>query len=219
MTDNKNKESKDQGYDYIIRAIQFLDKSFGISFFISSKDFDVLYRWYEKRIPRAILEESITNVVERRRKKNMRVKSFSNFYYEVKKNFEAFLQMNVGAPADENDASRTAAETTAGGDKTNTEYAEIETFFSDYPEALAPMKTAFEEIFKKLKAGEPPALTALHETLTELFNDDETLAMKTAIFTRSLAPELRRPEIENRYRLNYLLNKYKIPDFELFIKE
>ena len=53
-------------YDYIIKVIQYLDRQFAIRFFISSKDFDVLYRWWEKRIPFAVVSEALRRVVERR---------------------------------------------------------------------------------------------------------------------------------------------------------
>jgi len=56
-------------YDYIIRVIQFLDERYGIRFFISTRDFDVLYHWWEKRIPIEIVEQSLAAVVDRFRKR------------------------------------------------------------------------------------------------------------------------------------------------------
>ncbi len=60
-------EAAGEDFDYIIRIIQFLDLHHGIRFFISSKDFDILYRWWEKRIPAAVIRESLDRVVERSR--------------------------------------------------------------------------------------------------------------------------------------------------------
>jgi hypothetical protein len=207
MTKPTEKTSKDDGYDFVIRVIQYLDYTFKIRFFTTTRDFDVLYRWWEKRIPMHIVKESIANVVERRTQKNKKITGFSNFYYEVKKNFQVFLQLNVGGEDREPGSEKTAV---AGG-----EYAEFETFFENYPEDLTALKEDFETLFQKIKNKEDVEPGALHQKLVELFKDDEELNMKVAVFARSLAPELRKPAIENRYRLNYLLNKYRIPDFEI----
>lgn len=195
---------KNDGYDFVTRTVLFLENTYGIRFFITPKDFDVLYRWYEKRIPFPIVRESIGNVVERWKEKNKTVYSFSNFSYEVKKNFKTFLQLNVGASVD------------VVRDKPETgEFAEAEHFFEHFPPGLVTLKQDFEEIFRQVKNKEAIEPAPVYRKLVELFNDDEELNIKAAVFLRGLAPELRKPEIENRYRLNYLLNKYRIPDFEM----
>jgi hypothetical protein len=191
-------------------VIQYLDHTFNIRFFITTRDFDVLYRWWEKRIPMHLIKESITNVVERWARKNKKITGFSNFYYEVKKNFQVFLQMNVGGEDREAGPEEASGTEGAGG-----EFAEIETFFENYPDALTSLKKEFETIFQKIKNKEDVEPGPVHQKLVELFKDNEELNMKVAVFTRSLATELRKPAIENRYRLNYLLNKYRIPDFEV----
>lgn len=195
---------KNDGYDFVTRAVLFLENAYGVHFFITPKDFDVLYRWYEKRIPFPIVRESIANVVERWKEKNKSVYSFSNFSYEVKKNFTTFLQLNVGATVD------------VTRDKPDSgEYGEIQDFFDHFPPVLDTLKQEFEEIFKRVKNKEEIDLAPVYRKLVELFKDDEELKIKAAVFSRSLSPELQKPEIENRYRLNYLLNKYRIPDFEM----
>lgn len=200
-------KDKDDGYDYVTRVILYLDYTFGIRFFITPKDFDVLYRWFEKRIPLSIVNESIANVVGRWKEKNKTVNGFSNFYYEVKKNFDAFLQLNVGAHVGEPQTDRSAVD----------EYAGVERFFEDYPARLVSLRADFEELFRKVKNKEGIDPAPVYQKLVELFKEDDELSIKVAVFTRSLAPELRRPEIENRYRLNYLLNKFRIPDFDLSV--
>jgi len=209
-SDNKNSNqsnsSDNAGRDFVIKVIQYLENSFGITFFITTKDFDVLYRWYEKRIPIHIVKESISNVVERWTQKNKKIYSFSNFYYEVKKNFTVFLQLSVGR---ETEGEASEPETAAN------RYAEIENFFKNYPDDLITLKGEFERIFQQLKNKENVELDPVYKKLVDLFELDETLNLKVAVFIRSLAPELRKPEIKNRYRLNYLLNKYNIPDFEV----
>ncbi len=195
---------KNDGYGFVTRAILFLENTYGIHFFITPKDFDVLYRWYEKRIPFPIVRESIGNVVERWKEKNKTIYSFSNFSYEVKKNFNTFLQLNVGASVD------------VTRDKPGTdEYAEAQRFFDRFPPALVTLKHDLEEIFRRVKNKEEIELAPVYRKLVELFDDDEELNIKAVVFTRGLSPELRTPEIENRYRLNYLLNKFHVPDFEM----
>ncbi len=207
-SDNENNSQSydNAGRDFVIKVIQYLENTFGIIFFITSKDFDVLYRWYEKRIPIHIVKESISNVVERWTQKNKKIYIFSNFYYEVKKNLKAFLQLSVGREAE--------------GEVPEPEipanfYAEIENFFKNYPDDLVTLKGEFEGIFQQVKNKENVELEPVYGRLVDLFKEDEVLNLKVVVFSRSLAPELRKPEIENRYRLNYLLNKYNIPDFEI----
>lgn len=195
----------DKGRDYIIRVIQYLDYKHGIVFFISPRDFDVVYRWYEKDIPLRIVREAIARVVERRRDKSKKVTGFSNFYYEVKKSFEAFLQLGVGRHDDETEESGEPED----------EFSVIERFISDMPEPLAEMKTEFEELYRSVKERREVDLEPVHARLLELFKEDNELNMKVKVFLRSLAPELRLTRIENRYRVNYIKNKYHIPDFEL----
>jgi hypothetical protein len=209
-SDNENSsqsyDNDNAGRDFVIKVIQYLENTYGIIFFITTKDFDVLYRWYEKRIPIHIVKESISNVVERWSQKNKKIYSFSNFYYEVKKNFKAFLQMSVGRET-EGEVSETEAAANI--------YTEIENFFKNYPDDLVTLKGEFEGIYQQVKNKENVELEPLYERLVDLFKEDEALNLKVTVFTQSLAPELRKPEIKNRYRLNYLLNKYNIPDFDI----
>jgi hypothetical protein len=194
--------------DFVIEIIQYLQNKYEIIFFITPRDFDVLYNWWEKRIPLRIVKESIINVVDRWKGKGKDINSFANFSYEVKKNFKAFLQLSVGSEKSENE-TQTPEE--------KDPFAEINHFFNNYPDQLTPLKEEFHNIYRKIKNNESVdiELTRTHETLVNLFKDDNELNLKVRIFLDNLSPMLRKPEIEQRYRLNYLLNKYNIPDFEV----
>lgn len=187
-----------EDFDYIIRIIQYLDQRYGIHFFISSKDFDLLYRWWEKRIPAALIRESLDRVVERSRSGNKPLAHFSAFRNEVRKNYQSFLDLNIGRgrpePADEHE--------------------EIRKFLAAFPPALEFMRRDFETLFSRLLLGEATDAKPLQEKLLTQFLDDNELNAKCAWFLQNLSPHMRRPEIERKYRLNYLLGKFAVPAFD-----
>ena len=199
-TTSKGKNNSSD-YDYIIKTVQYLQNTHGIIFFITTKDFDIIYRWWEKRIPVEIIKKSISNVVKRWQGKKKKVYSFSNFSYEVKKDFNSFLEMNVGERSEE---------------KMENEKDVIEAFIQNYPQELSEIKGDFKEIFQKIKKHKPFKPDRFYEKLLSIFEEDQELNLRTEIFFRGLSTELKKPELEKRYRLNYLLNKFKIPDFDYF---
>jgi hypothetical protein len=196
----------DKDKDFVIEIIQYLQNKYNVIFFITPKDFDVLYNWWEKRIPLRIVKESIINVVDRWKEKGKAINSFANFSYEVKKKFKAFLQLSVGSEESDNETKNP---------EEKDPFAEINHFFNNYPDQLTPLKEEFQDIYQKIKKNEnvDVELTRTHETLVNLFKDDNELNLKVRIFLDNLSPVLRKPEIEQRYRLNYLINKFKVPDF------
>ncbi|HSQ35969.1 MAG TPA: hypothetical protein VLQ89_08260 [Candidatus Binatia bacterium] len=185
-------------YDYIIRIIQYLDRQFAIRFFISSKDFDVLYHWWEKRIPFAVVSGSLQRVVERRRARGKPVASFSVFSRDVRLDYQSFMTLNIGG-------ARSEAGDGHGG---------IKAFLSHLPDALCFLKDDLEKLGADAVQGRAPDAGPLHEKLLEHFKEDAELNAKCAWFLKNLAPDLRRPEIEKKYRLNYLLHKFAVPGFE-----
>jgi hypothetical protein len=185
-------------HDYIVRLIQYLDERHHIRFFITSKDFDVLYRWWEKGIPQAVIREAIDRVAERGRRRQRPPARFSAFAYEVRKGYQSFLSLGAGAgrpePLDPNAAA--------------------ERFLAKLPPELEFAAAELAGLFAARRRGEPGGLAALEETLLARFGDDPELNAKAGWFLKNLAPALRRPEIERRYRLNYLWGKFGIPSIE-----
>jgi hypothetical protein len=197
---------KDPGKDYVITIIQYLDFTHKISFFITTKDFDCLYNWYQKRIPLKVIKEAISLVVQRWQLKNQTIKGFSSFKYQVRKSFESFMQLNTGSQSSPDSAD---------SDNNDKELDEIQQFMTRFPEPLVPLKEEFSRLYDLLKKGEPVEYEDLYKELTALFSGDEELNLKTTAFLENLAPQMRKPEIAQRYRLNYLLHKFHIPDFEI----
>lgn len=185
-------------YDYIIRVIQYLENRHRITFFITCRDFDILYRWWEKRIPLGIVKESISAVLARRSEKKKPISGFNPFAFEVRKNFKAFLELQVG--------SERKVETPDSG-------REIEDFLARLPGELAELREIFEEAFASLRAGQEPVLEVLNSRLLALFKNDPELLMRLEVFSRHLAPQLRTPAVIEKYKLNYLWNRFHIPDF------
>jgi hypothetical protein len=191
-------ESAGDDYGYIIRLIQYLDRRHGIRFFIGSRDFDVLYRWWEKGIPDAVIRAALDRVVERNRLRGKPLRRFSAFSHEVRKSHQSFLALDVGRARPE------PADAHAG----------LEAFLETLPPDLEFLRDDFSERFQRLKRGEETAPGPLEEKLLARFSADGELNAKTAWFLKNLAPPLRRPEIERRYRLNYLWGKYGIPSLD-----
>jgi hypothetical protein len=185
-------------YDYIIKVIQYLDSQFAIHFFISSKDFDVLYHWWEKRIPFSVVSAALCRVVERRLPKKKPVTSFSVFSREVRLDYQSFLSLNVGRERRE----------------LQDEHDEIKTFLSKFPGALDFLKDDFARLGAEYMQNNTAEAGPVHEKLLRHFQHDAELNAKCAWFLKNLAPGLRRPEIEKKYRLNYLLHKFAIPSFD-----
>lgn len=207
ISDNRDK-------DYIIKLIQFLQLKYGIVFFITPKDFDMLYKWSEKRIPLPIIKDSIATVVKRREEKNSKVTGFSCFAYEVKKNFDAFLQLRAGSdPIDGKQGSKEKEQGETVSQENEKENDPVERFFNEYPVELNPLRDDFEQVYRVMDGEGENRWVILQEKLLALFKDDSELNIKTEIFLKNIASVLRKPEIEARYRLNYILNKFHIPDF------
>lgn len=188
----------DDEYRYMIRIIQFLDSQFSIRFFISSKDFDILYRWWEKRIPFAVVSQALRRVIERRSPLKPPITSFSVFSQEVRRDYRSFMTLNIGRER---------------GDRLP-ERDPVPEFLKRIPAALAFLKADFERLGAEYERDGRADPGPLHEKLLDHFRDDDELNAKCDWFLKNLAPALRRPEIEATYRLNYLLHKFAVPSFE-----
>lgn len=189
-------------YDYIFNIINYLAYKHDISFFITSKDFDILYGWWEKKIPPELIKKSIDIVTERWIKKGKNISGFSNFSYEVRKKYKALLELNVNIDDHE---------------KPEVKLNKIEFFFNNYPPELNELKAEFKAVYSCIKNNNTFEMEDLNNKLLVIFKDNRELEIKNEIFLNNIAPELRKPEISRKFRLNYIKNKFRIPDFDRLI--
>lgn len=195
-------------FDYIVGLIQFLDRRGGLRFFISTRDFDILYHWWEKGVPAALVQETMERVLERRRAKGRSVDSFHNFSADVRKAYRSFLERSVGS-------RETAPVTPAAPAAAESAPPELELF----PEHLQALRLEFQEMWRLCAAGRSVQEEPWWDKLLQACRDDEELNAKCDFFLRQLAPELRRPEIVARYRRNFLRHRYAIPELECRVAE
>lgn len=139
---------------------------------------------------------SIDTVMDRRSKKSKETSGFSVFSRQVRKNYQEFLQIK-------------SQDERRGGD--DFRRGEIDEFLADIPVALADIGKDIREYFDAIKNGDNPDVSTLEERLLDLFHSDSELNSRSDAFMQSLAPPLRKEELRRRYRINYLLRKWRIP--------
>jgi len=188
--------SSDQ--DFIFGLIEYLFTRHDISFHISSKDFDVLYQWWEKGIPGDLIRRSMDTVVLRRRQRGKPVESFMNFSYEVKKNLGVRFQLNINT----------------GAEAAHPDPAERE---EEFIRNLHPDLEFLKEDFNKLirsPSGERDAVRKeIFDRIIERYGEDSEMVIRTEIFTGNLPEPMRKPAVIRKFRENFLSRKYRIPDF------
>ncbi len=185
--------------DYIFLIIEYLLDRHNINFFITSKDFDILYGWWEKRIPLDMIRKSIDNVCKRRGSRGKPVDSFMNFSYEVRKNLSYKLDLNVNA---------------GWADKTPNPDEKQLRFFENFPEGIKDLEAEFLMLKDASEENRTAMLKNIYERLISKFKDDDEMNVKTMIFMGNLPPPMNKPEIVMKFKINYLNRRFNIPDFE-----
>ncbi len=200
-------------YHYIIRIIQYLKDTHRIHLFIGSADFDVLYGWWTKRIPFDIVFRSIDEVVSKWQKKEKSIDGFKRFSYRVRKNFSHFMELNV-AVSDEDSGSKTVAGSGEGNDGRFTEFIE------NVDEKIAFLRDDFSVLYHEKESGnKQKMLDAINEKLLDTHADDPVLEIKTKEFMMNLNPVMRTDEMIQKYRINNLYARYRIPEILLFFPD
>ncbi len=188
-------------YNYIIKTIYYLDEKHNISFFITSSDFDVLYGWWIKRIPSNIVFESMDIVIKRWERKKKTIDGFKRFSYEVRKNFNNFMELKVSS----ND--------NIADDIKDKKEDEVQAFINSLPDNILLIKNSLLELSnEKIKIKKQALLNNISKKLLQLHEDDPELKLKTKKFIMNLNHQIRTKEIEDKYRINYIFSKYKFPE-------
>ncbi len=185
--------------DYIFEVIDYLLNNHNINFFITSKDFDVLYGWWEKRVPQVLIKKSIDKVCKRRESRGKQIDSFMNFSYEVRKNLSYKLDLNIN---------------TAWVDKTSCPDDKHERFFENFPEGIKELEDEFRMLKDATEENIAGMLKNIYDRLISKYKDDDEMNIKTEIFMGNLPSPMRKPEIVLKFKINYLNRRFNIPDFE-----
>lgn len=186
-------------HDYIFQIIDYLFENHGINFFITSKDFDVLYNWWEKKIPEDLIRKSIDNIHKKRKLKGKKIDSFMNFSYEVKKNLAYKFDLDVN--------QENVITINRPGERSKE-------FFEDFPEGLKEFENEFRKLKDLSEKKRAMLLDEIYEMIIKKNNNDEEMNIKTEIFMSNLPAAMRKPEIVRKFKINYLNRRYNIPDFE-----
>lgn len=189
--------------DYIIRIVQKASDLLNLNIFITPKDYDIIYRWWEKEIPVSLVIESMKIVDERWKKKAKQISSYSSFNYEVKKNHKSSIELKTGTHASSPEEMKPVSTDP------------IETFFSSFPADLEFCRPQFEFVRIDIQEQRKPDIEALNQALMDKFCSDENFTLVCENFLQGLAPELRTEKIRNRYLLNSIYSRYRIPEFSL----
>ena len=185
--------------DYIFKIIEYLLNKHNINFFITSKDFDILYSWWEKRIAQDWIKKSIDKVCKRRESRGKQIDSFMNFSYEVRKNLSYKLDLNIN---------------TDWVDKTSGPDDKHKKFFENFPESIKEMEDEFRMLKDASEENSAGMLKKIYDRLISKYKDDDEMNIKTEIFMGNLPAPMRKPEIVLKFKINYLNRRFNIPDFE-----
>jgi len=184
-------------HEYIFIIVDYLLQKHGISFFITSKDFDVLYGWWEKKIPIDLVKKSIDIVKKRRWKREKNIDSFLNFSYEVRKNLSNKMELSINKSSVENVVMQEER---------------TEEFYNDFPIELKFVEKDFA-LLRELKGEQKvKSLDRVYEIMINEFSDDEELNIKTEIFMSNLPETMRNSKIEKKFKINYLNRRFGIPE-------
>jgi len=198
-----------EAYAYITRIIVFLNRRYAISFFITPRDFDVLWGWWEKQIPFPVIRDALVRVVERWNKKDRRVYSFANFNYQVKKEFARFADLKLGRHVREIGSAR---------ENDSPDSGELARFLDRCPDELRPLKPDLEGIKQAIDSGCLTRRTVrdFYARLVSHFEQDDELILQTRRFLKRISGRLDHREMEKQFKINFLLNRLGVPFLEDF---
>ncbi len=191
-----------EAFDYIIKTVRKASDLLHLNIFITPKDYDIIYRWWEKKISHSIIIESMQTVHARWCKKGKTITSYSSFNYEVKKNHKSALELQTGSHNEESSYA------TLNSDP-------VETFYNSFPADLEFCRSELHDLKNELDSGKIPDASDLNTKLLSHFSDNEKFTLECENFLNGLSPALRTDKIRERFLLNSIYSRYHIPEFSL----
>lgn len=182
-------------YDYFIAVTNYLDFQCRLRLPIGSNDFHLIFDCWEKGIPLRIVCQAIEKTIARKNSNNKPIRGFSDFSYQIHREFKNFIEKSVGAHFDEPQSE---------GDP-------WKDFFERLPGQYNSLRKELEELRDAVSCQEGTRVMEKLDRLLELFSGMEELQLKTELFSRSLAPAMRKESVIKRYRLSFLINYLKLP--------
>ncbi len=177
-------------YDFFISILNFLDFNYQLNLRVGSNDFDLIYSCWEK-----VIYKAINKVVERRKATKKTVKSFSDFHYQIKREFKNYLESNLGTHDSEEEAeldcwqiSRSLFQERGG----------------DLLEIFTAIKSSYEN-------NEQESLKKSLLELLKRFENNQELLLKTELFKRNLSSMMKSEKVIRRFQLSFIINYFKIP--------
>jgi hypothetical protein len=152
---------------YIVSVIELLQREFNLYFVVSPRDFDILYRWFEKRIPLDLIRGCVTDVQERRARQGKTLDRVGDLAYAVRKAFGQHQDRSVGAHGTFVPALDVGAQRAAFFDHPP---PDIETLVSRFSEGLMPQPPLREAVLE------------FHRELLLQFEHDEELERRSTLF-------------------------------------
>jgi hypothetical protein len=143
-----------------------------------------------------------------------RFSKFRDFYGEAFSSDEAaaaYVEKIRTANERETRKLKREASLHVGGQRMDTGDQELPwpKFLYRLPEALEPLRNDFI-----LYVGHRISADTITEKLLDLFKDNAEINLKERQFAESIAKKMRTPETFRRYRINYIVCKYGVPDLE-----
>lgn len=188
-----------KAHGYIVSVIQLLQSGHRIYSIVTPGEFDILYRWWEKRIPLSLIDECTAQVVSRRLTQGKAAPRIKDLAHAVRRGYTQYRERAIGSQG-------------------KTDYPVVpasaaEEFIRNPPPEIADLVAAILAPAPRFPVPGDVA-AAFQQALLERFAGDEELERRTLNFSSHLAPALRSASLMERYRVNLLVSRFRIPDLE-----
>jgi hypothetical protein len=100
------------------------------------------------------------------------------------------------------------------GDAQRESEDDLKAFMDHYPPELSVVKHIFQDFYARRAGITDQTLDKLWNEILTLFKNDTELVTRSRIFMKNISRELQSAELERRFRINYLINRFNIPDLE-----